>query len=145
MELTNIKKLIAKYFEGNTSLAEEKALQTYFTQDEIASELKAYQPLFSYFKEDSKQTFKLDALALPTTPKKSKVRVMKWFAVAASIVLLVSIYFQQKQPRYSKAEKMAAYHEYKKAMYLLGGEINKGVNELTVLKTFETTKNKIIK
>ncbi len=145
MELTNIKKLVTKYFEGNTSLAEEKALQTYFTQDEIASELKAYQPLFNYYKEDSKQTFTLDALAFSTTPKKSKIRVMKWFAVAASLVLLVSIYFQQKQPAYSKAEKMAAYHEYKKAMYLLGGEINKGVNELTVLETFETTKNKIIK
>lgn len=145
MELTNIKELVTKYFDGNTSVEEEKALQTYFAQDEIASELKAYKPLFTYYETASKQTFDLESLVLPSTTQKPKMRVMRWFAVAASLALLLSIYFQQKQPTYSKVEKMAAYQEYKKAMYLLGGEINKGVNQLAVIETFETTKNKIIK
>ena len=145
MELANIKKTLEKYFEGNTSLEEEKALQKYFTQAHIPAELKAYQSLFQYFETNANERFNIDTLVLPITPKKSKLVVMRWFAAAASVVLLVGIYFQQSQPNYSKTEQMAAYMEYKKAMYLLSGEINKGVAQIAVIDTYEQTKNKIIK
>lgn len=145
MELTHINNLIEKYFEGNTSLAEEKALQKYFSQDNIAPELLAYKPLFQYFEENKQAVFNVDTLVLPTTPKKSKLVVMKWFAVAASVVLLFGIYLQQATPKYSKAEQLAAYAQYKEAMYILGGNINKGVDQIAVIETFEQTKNRIIK
>jgi hypothetical protein len=145
MELTNIKKLIENYFDGNTSIEEEKALQKYFAQDKIAPELQLYKSMFQYFKEDTKATFDLDSLALPANHKKSKLVVMKWFAAAASIVLFAGIYIKQSQPKYSKAEKIAAYNEYKKAMYMLGGNINKGVAQVEVIETFEQTKNKVLK
>ncbi len=145
MELANIKKIVEKYFDGNTSLEEEKALQKYFAQAHVPEELQAYQPLFQFFETNTDESFNMDTLVLPTTPKKSKLIIMSWFAAAASLVLLVSIYFQQSKPHYSKAEQIAAYMEYKKAMYLLGGEINKGVAQLAVIDTYEQTKNKIIK
>ena len=145
MELTKIKKLIANYFDGNTSIEEEKALQKYFAQDSIAPELQVYKSMFRYFDEATKTVFDLDTLALPTKHKKSKLVVMKWFAVAASIVLFVSIYIKQREPHYSEAEKIAAYQEYKKAMYMLGGNINKGIAQMEVIETFEKTKNKVLK
>jgi len=145
MELTKIKNLIENYFDGNTSLEEEKALQKYFTQDEIAPEFEMYRSMFQYFEEDTKATFDLATLALPTNHKKSKLVVMKWFAAAASVVLFASIYLKQIQPKYTKAEKIAAYQEYKKAMYMLGGNINKGVAQVEVIETFEQTKNKVLK
>ena len=144
MELTKIKKLIANYFDGNTSIEEEKALQKYFAQDNIAPELKIYQSMFRYFDEATKDKFDLATLALPND-KKSKLVIMKWFAAAAVVVLFVSIYSKRSQPIYTKAEKIAAYKEYKKAMYLLGGNINKGIAHMEVIETYEQTKKKVLK
>jgi hypothetical protein len=44
-----IRILIDKYFEGQTSLNEEKMLQRYFRQKNIPAALEVYRPMFQYF------------------------------------------------------------------------------------------------
>jgi hypothetical protein len=47
-----IKMLLDKYFEGDTSLWEEQSLRDYFSSQTIDKELSEYAPLFQYFKTE---------------------------------------------------------------------------------------------
>jgi hypothetical protein len=51
MEFNNITQLLEKYFEGESSIAEEKELKAYFNSHEVQEEHKEYKPLFGFFTE----------------------------------------------------------------------------------------------
>lgn len=53
MAYENMQTLLDKYFEGNTSLAEEQELKSYFQQKEVLPELEAYRELFVWQVEES--------------------------------------------------------------------------------------------
>ncbi len=53
----NISELIERYFEGETSLAEEQMLKKYFASGEIAEEHMSYADLFAFFGSEAKITF----------------------------------------------------------------------------------------
>jgi len=47
-----IKLLLDKYFEGNTTLREEQCLRDYFSSKTVDKELVGYAPLFQYLKTE---------------------------------------------------------------------------------------------
>ncbi|WP_235295793.1 hypothetical protein [Portibacter marinus] len=49
----NISKLLERYFEGETSLEEERSLKAYFACDEVAEEHQIYKDLFSFYAEEA--------------------------------------------------------------------------------------------
>jgi hypothetical protein len=53
-----MQELIDRYFEGLTSLKEEKKLRMYFSCADIPDELKMYSPIFRYFAEERQKTAK---------------------------------------------------------------------------------------
>lgn len=48
----NIKKLLDKYWAGESSLADEKMIYHYFATGDVAPEFIEFMPLFSYFNEE---------------------------------------------------------------------------------------------
>ena len=99
--------LLDKYFEGVTSLREEKTLRDYFQRDTIPEALKAYQPLFQYF---ASCHCGLD----PQSPERGvpvsegiagQARNDKrWiFAIAASLLLLITVRMAWNVPETSQA------------------------------------------
>ena len=54
MELARIEKLLDKYFEGETTISEEKELKVYFTGETVPSHLEKYKDLFGYFQTKAK-------------------------------------------------------------------------------------------
>lgn len=46
-----IEELLERYFEGETSAAEEKQIRAFFASGEVPEHLAAYAPLFAYFDE----------------------------------------------------------------------------------------------
>lgn len=48
----NIEELLNRYFEGETSAAEEQELRRFFASGDVPAHLSAYQPLFAYFDEE---------------------------------------------------------------------------------------------
>lgn len=47
-----IEELLERYFDGETSAAEEKQIRAFFASGEVPEHLAAYAPLFAYFDEE---------------------------------------------------------------------------------------------
>jgi len=94
MNEQKIEELLQRYFDGATSLDEERDLQRYFAGDDIPGALKAYRPMFAYFAEER-------AVA-PPTPK-AVVRNIRLglsilTGIAASIAILFLVGLPQAKP-----------------------------------------------
>ena len=137
MESNNIDKLLQKYLDAETTIAEENELKSYFTSGNVAPHLEEYQALFGYF-----SISKSEKLTKPIQLK-TKKRNWRWLSVAASIVLLISVYTGYQNNQQRKAEKI--YNETYLALGMLSENLNKGNNAIAKLQYFEDSKNKIFK
>lgn len=135
MELDNIERLLEKYFEATTSVAEEQTLRQYFAQDEVAPHLKQYQPMFAFFSNAKEERY---TKQVPLKPRKN---YYKWISVAAVAVLIFGIYFGNEYQERKKAEY--AYQETKKAFELLAENFGRGTEKVAYLQEFVDAKQKI--
>ena len=142
MELANIEKLLEKYFEATTTVAEEETLQHYFLQDDVAPHLQKYQPMFQYFSTAGEERF---TRHVPLKTKRN-TRYLQWISVAAVAVLLIGVYFGNtfsgKNNTVIEDPEMA-YRETKKALNLIAENLNRGTEKMVYLNEYEETKNKI--
>ncbi|WP_025741384.1 hypothetical protein [Aquimarina pacifica] len=143
MELSNIEKLLEKYFEGETTISEEKELKVYFTSETVPSHLQKYQYLFKYFSEESTVSARRD-LKLTAHNKKSYA----WVGMAASIALIVGLFMARtgpSEPVDTFEDPEIALQETKKILNMVSQYMNEGKEGLVYLKEFENTKNKFLK
>ncbi len=153
MELANIEKLLEKYLEATTSLQEEKVLRDYFTSDNIAPHLEEYGMLFGYFKQNQSETC---TKTIKLKPEKTRKKNLKWISIAASVTLLISMYFG-KQAYDAKEETRKKQLEYfaqvkdalqkvsnnlnkgNDALYAVSNNLNKGTEAVAKLDTYDKT------
>lgn len=140
MELGNIERLLEKYFEATATVDEERKLREYFSQEDVATHLQQYRPMFNYFSNAREETY------TKQVPLKPRVNHYKWLSVAAAVVLTFGIYFgKQYQDRKQRELEQAeyAYQETKKAFELLAENFGRGTEKVAYLKEFEEAKQKI--
>ncbi len=149
MELHKIEELLEKYFEGETSIAEENELKNYFSSLDVAQHLEQYKPLFGYFTVAKQDSFKQQIAPLPVRENRRKYA---WMSVAASVTVLLGVgmfaYFSQtSQPQdlgtYDDPE--IALRETQKALALLSVQVNKGVESVQYIEEYDEAKNKVFK
>jgi hypothetical protein len=160
MELDKIENILEKYFQGETTIAEENELKEYFSSPNVAQHLKQYQPVFGYFSQvkEQKSTQELESLARTGAAilLKTKKRNVAWLSIAASTVVLLGIgtYFYLSENTtqvvalselgtYDNPEK--AFAETQKALALLSNNVNVGIESVQYIKEYEQSKNKIFK
>ena len=84
MNEQKIEELLKRYFDGLTSLDEERALQRYFAKSDIPDSLKVYRPMFAFFDEER---------AIQPPVQKPVIGNLRLFSIvtgiAASIALLI--------------------------------------------------------
>lgn len=136
MELVNIEKLLEKYFESETTVAEEKQLKAYFSSQDVAPHLEQYKGLFNYFAKAKEE--QLDR-SIPLKPKKKSV--LKWFNVAA--VVLFASYFGYNQ--YMDYKRQQLFEETKEALFFVSQNLNNGTKNLVHINEIENSKNQIFK
>jgi hypothetical protein len=174
MDYNNIKQILEKYWEGETSLQEENLLHEYFNSDEVVEELKDIQPMFQYFRMeqttrienpnfDEQVLSQLDStIVKPLRPMRShRNRILKLVASVAAIFLIAfSGYFafqqmnNEKEPIASETlqledlteEERLAYEQTKAALAYLSGKMNKGTDiaASSLIKVHKAT-NKVFK
>lgn len=143
MESVKIEKLLDAYFEGNTTLAEEKVLRDYFSSNHVAEHLLQYQPIFIGLKTAKEERSNRQIILPENKDGSSKIW---WYSVAAMLVVAIGIgSFYFLQPKYSQEEKeaLAAFEKSKNAMMLLSENLNKGTEQLGFVGQFGATTNKI--
>ena len=144
MELANIEKLVEKYLNAETSLQEETTLRSYFTEGSVAPHLQEYAYMFNYFATIKDETY---TKTIQLEPKKSKKRNFKWLSVAASVMLLFSVFVGKQQyddyQNRKKAEEI--YAKVDKGLRLLSSNLKKGETAVASLYNYEKKVNKILK
>jgi len=152
MELNKIEEILEKYFQGETSIAEENQLKEYFSSSNVAQHLEQYKPMFGYFSQakEQKSTYEI--------PLQTKKRNVAWLSIAASAVILLGIgtYFfvsekndttavasQTELGTYDDPEE--ALKATQKALALLSNNVNVGIESVHYIKEYEQSKNKIFK
>ena len=136
MELANIEQLVEKYLNAETTLQEETTLRNYFKEGIVAPHLQEYSYMFTYFATIKDETY-------TKTIKLSKKRNFKWLSIAASVMLLFSVFIgKQEYDRY-QAEKI--YAQVSKGLQLLSTNLKKGEQAVAQLYFHENKVNNALK
>ncbi|GAA3737773.1 hypothetical protein GCM10022422_21370 [Flavobacterium ginsengisoli] len=152
MELNKIEEILEKYFQGETSIAEENQLKEYFSSSNVAQHLEQYKPMFNYFSQakEQKSTYEI--------PLQSKKRNVAWLSIAASVVVLLGIgtyFFMSEQKDTTAVASQTELGTYnnpeealkatQKALALLSTHVNVGIESVQYINEYEQSKNKIFK
>jgi hypothetical protein len=148
MAYNKIDSIIEKYFQGETSIAEEKELRSYFSKINVAPHLEQYKAMFGFFDHAKQQEFSKELL------EKVKTRKVVWLSIAASIAILLGLvpFFmidsntvapQKELGSYKNPQR--AFKETQKALALLSSHVNVGMESVMYFKEYETAKKKVFK
>ena len=132
---SRIEELLEKYWEGETSLAEEKELKKVLSGAEGFEKEKAFFGAMAAFQQEEPQS-----LSIPS--KKPPIqRSLQWLGWAASLVLLISSVWIWRDYQ-QKEEERLAYLELMDALSLIQTNLAKGqaqMEPLNDLKYLNTT------
>ena len=162
MKVYEIEILLTRYYDGETTEAEEKELKQFFTGEEVPAHLLAEKEIFLQMSEqplpevpidlEGKLNHWIDEWELrekQTIKEKKHSRMLRlqWIgSVAASLLILFSIGMYMYKPAMPSthqdtcATPEEAYAEAQRALLMLSSTINKGVEQIAVV---ETTNEKV--
>ncbi len=153
MELAKIEKLLEAYFEGSTTVAEEAALRTYFTNADVPPHLAPYKNLFAYYEQQQQLTS-----THTVQPPRSSQRYL-WMGVAASIVVIVGIFLAAMVGTESTTSRVVitedpamgtyqdpeeALRKTKEVLNLVSSYMHQGKQDLVYLHEFEQAKKGLV-
>lgn len=159
MEIDHIKLLLTRYFKGDTTLEEERALQQFFTgEGEIPAELTVYKNQFILIKTaaadkpdprkvEEKIAEMIDNESISSSKKPGRILVR--LAVAASVALMIGItglLIYQKtnsSARDTFTDPRLAYNEAQKALLFVSQKMNKGIAPLSNVTKITTGTDKL--
>ncbi|UII30007.1 hypothetical protein LVD17_17045 [Fulvivirga ulvae] len=169
MDLDRIEQLLAKYWDCETTLDEEKELKKFFNSESVPARWQSVAPLFRYY-ENEREKGSLDGLfdeqilarieadqqSLQTGGKGKVVSMFYDIAkVAAVALILVTAGYFVREEYLDKKDKMdpyiadtfedpkEAFEETKKALMLISKNFNKGRKEVQKVGVFNEAQEKI--
>ena len=86
-EIIEIKELLERYYEGESSDADEQRLREFFTSDGVAAELQPYRSIFAYLQHEKEHPSQEQAIISPAIPLR---RINRWYAAAAAVACLLA-------------------------------------------------------
>ena len=94
--LKHIEALLEKYWEGDTSIEEERLLKSYFASNEVDDSLRQFKPLFQVFREE--QTIQFSQKTALAAIKPQQYNWKPWAAAASIALLLCAGWWWSVQP-----------------------------------------------
>jgi hypothetical protein len=152
MNLKEIEELLEKFYEGGTTLAEERQLRDYFTNDAVPPHLSEHVGLFRYYttagKEELPDTefenrFLYKIEESPVIPLYSKRRSVFFITgIAAAVLILVGMIFTFRNDIIRPLSKNTvnneiAYQQAKNALVMLSANFNTGLDQVQKLENFQ--------
>jgi hypothetical protein len=157
MDKKRIEKLIEKFYDGNTTIGEERLLENFFSQRDIPASMKAERDIFTFYTSSRNED-------LPDDRLKQKIiqaikseggdlsgnrrrMILMVSSIAASILILIGSFFLFIFPsgpglafsRYKDTfdNPELAYIETQKTLLYVSEILNDGTRELNKLSKFE--------
>ena len=141
MEYQEIKALLEKYFEGNTSLKEDAKLRYYFSSSEdIPEDIAMYKVLFAYYENAQNDAF----------PKKKRLFVFtpKALAIAASIaflLILIPLRWGSSGTNANEEATLAAFEQFKGSITQVSRNLNQGIESVHYVDYWNHSTEKLLK
>jgi hypothetical protein len=162
MDTSQIRHLLAKYFEGNTTLEEERLLLEYFADEkEPAPELIPLKKQFGLFKAGRDLSLNIEALETKIIERIDKIEQQSHpvarklnftrLLVAASIAIILGftgvIVYRSViiKNRDTFTDPQLAYVETQKALLYISQKMNKGIEPLAHISKISTGSDKLKK
>lgn len=158
METKEVKQLLQRYFNGESTLAEERLLESYFLSGDVAKELKEYTGFFGGISEltetgqDEELEGEIMDFILNNEPKEKQKSRWLWqmvTGIAASIIIVLGgilFYQQEKEPfkdTFDNPEMAYAYAE--QTLGFVSAKYNKGLSALANFDKLKTAKEPLQK
>lgn len=150
MELNNLRALLQKYEDGETSLDEEKTLKQYFnSSEEVPEEFLGYKKLFNFIVASKNMEYSKEIYLNRSDSKK----IWAYYTGAAGFLLVIGfLFFNDFNNQSINEENLGtiedpeqAYIKTKETLQMVANVFNDGREDLEYLHEFNKTKNKFIK
>jgi hypothetical protein len=160
MDSSQLNALVAKYWKGETTLAEEKELREYFSTQDVPEELRETAMLFKYFQEEGKLQLaspKFDEQVINALPReKRKIDTRRWLynsmrIAAGLLVFTVASYFVRDEIKKSSPQIIVdtyddpqlAFEEAKRALKMISNGFNTAETQARKINLFNEAKQEI--
>ena len=151
MKREELKELLEKYYDGQTSAEEEERLKKYFSGKDILSGFEAEKEIFSHYTVsenipvpsvdfEDRIFGNIDDLERKEKNKSVKKRYITVISAAATILLLVGsyfIFFNREVQEDTFSDPQIAYAETMKILYEVSVKFNKGTEALKSLNNMQ--------
>ncbi len=151
MKREELKKLLEKYYDGDTSGEEEENLKNYFSGDNVLPEYKAEIEIFSYYAGSESTPVPsvdfedrilkgIDDLEKKQRSISLRKRYITVFSAAAAILLLIGsyfIFFNQEVQEDTFSDPQLAYAETMRILNEVSVKLNKGTEALKPLSKMQ--------
>ena len=141
-DYSHIEALLERYYDAQTSEAEEQRLKDFFLHEEAPAHLQAEKEMFLQLQATDVPEGLEERLSqsIDRWGKKHRTLRLQWIgSIAASLLLLFGAgwYLQEPPRKDTCATPEEAYMEAQKALVLFSTALNKGMKQMDVLQ--ETT------
>ena len=141
-DYSHIEALLERYYDAQTSEAEEQRLKDFFLHEEVPVHLQAEKEMFLQLQATDVPEGLEERLSqsIDRWGKKHRTLRLQWIgSIAASLLLLFGAgwYLQEPTRKDTCATPEEAYMEAQKALVLFSTALNKGMKQMDVLQ--ETT------
>jgi hypothetical protein len=136
MESKQVKILIDKFFEGETTLEEEHLLEIYFQQDEIAESFLPFQSYFVHTR--SVQSVSINKQL--SLPKKTFLSV-KQQRIASIAVVGLTVFWLAVYDFNQPTKEELAFSTFKENMFLMADQFNRAEQDITYVNYLYNTSN----
>lgn len=150
METKEIKDLLQRYFDAETSTEEESRLMEYFSSGRVDSEFSAYSRYFSGFSQlssvEGEATIEEDVMNYILEQEAEDNEKYRWLwkavsGIAATVLLVVSGYmiYESRQKTYKDTfdDPSQAYAYAVQTLQYVSSEYNKGLAQLSLFGKIE--------
>ena len=157
MTTKEIEAILAKYYNGNSTLQEEHQLKEFFQRSDVPENLLEHKPIFGFFTEEREvETSKEFEPALDEKLKQGKIvslinrrrKITYSLSIAASIILVASLIITFQLGVFSPTQLVGtisdpdlAYMEASSALFIVSERFNTGLDKASQLEAFQTGLN----
>jgi hypothetical protein len=160
MNIKEIEELLDKYYEGETTLEEEKVLKTFFTSGDVPMELSIHKSQFVYFAEASGEKISEWKIDEEVFAEKVEIPVVSFHSsrnrfyyisgIAATVLLLIGLIFTFNEDvikipkgNVSSTNPELVFTQTRDILALVSVNLNKGMDKVQYLGKLDEAMQKM--